>query len=131
MTTTRFSPQAQQPSNSHRQTISPAKCRRCQTVNPPFSTQAGKTSSAKHSQNGPIPILIPFPSHPLSLSARSVSRPTSAPLLHASSRIIADDCRMNAQLEKGGKPTINNLQTDLCDGVRLLYLLVCYEPDNW
>jgi len=31
---------------------------------------------------------------------------------------------MNAQLDKGGKPTINNLKTDLCDGVRLLYLLV-------
>ena len=31
---------------------------------------------------------------------------------------------MNAQLEKGGKPTVNNLKTDLCDGVRLLYLLV-------
>lgn len=34
------------------------------------------------------------------------------------------NARMNAQLDKGGKPTINNLKTDLCDGVRLLYLLV-------
>ena len=32
--------------------------------------------------------------------------------------------RINSQLEKGEKPTIKDLKTDLCDGVRLLYLLV-------
>ena len=32
--------------------------------------------------------------------------------------------RMNTQLEKGQKPVIKDLKTDLCDGVRLLYLLV-------
>jgi hypothetical protein len=34
------------------------------------------------------------------------------------------DVRINSQLEKGEKPTIKDLKTDLCDGVRLLYLLV-------
>jgi hypothetical protein len=32
--------------------------------------------------------------------------------------------RINSQLEKGEKPTIKDLKRDLCDGVRLLYLLV-------
>lgn len=32
--------------------------------------------------------------------------------------------RINTQLDKGGKPVIKDLKTDLCDGVRLLYLLV-------
>jgi hypothetical protein len=32
--------------------------------------------------------------------------------------------RINSQLDKGEKPTIKDLKTDLCDGVRLLYLLV-------
>jgi hypothetical protein len=31
---------------------------------------------------------------------------------------------MNTQLDKGDKPLIKDLKTDLCDGVRLLYLLV-------
>jgi len=34
------------------------------------------------------------------------------------------DCRINSQLDKGQKPTIKDLKRDLCDGVRLLYLLV-------
>jgi hypothetical protein len=32
--------------------------------------------------------------------------------------------RINTQLDKGEKPIIQDLKTDLCDGVRLLYLLV-------
>ena len=37
---------------------------------------------------------------------------------------IVDTNRINTQLEKGEKPVIKDLKTDLCDGVRLLYLLV-------
>ena len=37
---------------------------------------------------------------------------------------IVDIHRINTQLEKGEKPSIKDLKTDLCDGVRLLYLLV-------
>jgi hypothetical protein len=37
---------------------------------------------------------------------------------------IVDINRINTQLEKGEKPIIKDLKTDLCDGVRLLYLLV-------
>ena len=38
-------------------------------------------------------------------------------------RLFTDD-RINSQLDKGGKPLIKDLKTDLSDGVRLLYLLV-------
>jgi hypothetical protein len=34
------------------------------------------------------------------------------------------DFRINTQLDKGEKPLIRDLKTDLCDGVKLLYLLV-------
>ena len=65
-----------------------------------FSTLDGKTSNAKHSQNGFF--------H---------NRP-------AVGTIVLTGARINTQLEKGGKPGIKDLKTDFCDGVRLLYLLV-------
>jgi len=41
--------------------------------------------------------------------------------------VFVDNFRMNSQLERGGKPGIKDLKTDLCDGVRLLYLLVFFQ----
>jgi len=48
----------------------------------------------------------------------------SFPKLRSSCLYPGPDCRINSQLDKGQKPTIKDLKRDLCDGVRLLYLLV-------
>jgi hypothetical protein len=45
--------------------------------------------------------------------------------------IVLTGARINTQLEKGGKPGIKDLKTDLCDGVRLLYLLVFPSSGEW